>query len=470
MSRSVRIPATLLLLLAACAAGACKSSFDVHREVLRGQVAQGRWEQAAETLDSAASRDLYGARNELLWLFDRGTVAQAMGDHETAIDTLNRAEDIMDRKRGEDVGDVLGALLINDTLRRYTGDPYEDIYVNVIKMLAHLEAGVIDGGATVEARRIASKANMLRDRYLEIYPAARKKAQSEIGDARRGDSFSESAGFTPSWEVDPPASVAGTIAENEAGQFIESTLGLYLTAAVWMHAGEEGNQRVAAERLVQTIDLHRALMRGVDPADFADLAAREADENNVLVVALSGLGPTKTRFRFPPIIIDGAPIYFELPIVRPGPSAASRARVIVGFDDASPLALVEDLGQVAAENHRRQLPLTYLRTFVRAAVKALATREAVRAIEKKNDDDLVRLGVYVGALLVPGLTERADVRAWESLPAKAHVGMLSLPPGEHRVRIEWLNDAGFVVDESRVFTVEVGDRDGLRAVVARSPR
>jgi hypothetical protein len=365
---------------------------------------------------------------------------------------------------------VLGALLINDTLRRYTGEPYEDIYVNVLKMLAHLEAGVIDGGATVEARRIASKANMLRDRYLEIYPATRRKAIGEIGDAQRGGSISTSEGFVPSWVTDMPASVAGTVATNDAGQFIESTLGLYLTAAVWMHAGEPGNQRVAAERLAQTIGLHRELMRGVDPDDFADLATRAPGESNLLIVALSGLGPRKGAFRFPPIIIDGAPIYFELPVVRTGPGAASGARVIIGRDNASALALVEDLGQVAAENHRRQLPVTYVRTLARAAVKALATREAVKAIEDKNDDDLVRFGVNLAGLLVPVLTERADLRAWETLPGKAHVGMVSLPPGEHRVRVEWLTQGGWVVDESGVFDVVIEAPGEFRAIVVRSPR
>ena len=470
MVRYLRIPAILFLSGVLAALGACRSSFDVHRDNLRRLVGEGRWGEAAESLDRPDTKRLYGDRNELLWLFDRGSVAQAMGDHATAIDALNRAEDIMDRRRGEDIGDALGALLINDTLRRYTGEPYEDIYVNVLKLLAHLEAGVIEGGATVEARRIASKANMLRDRYLEIYPATRRKAIGEIGDAQRGDSFSMSEGFVPGWVADTPASVAGTVATNEGGRFIESTLGLYLTAAVWMHAGEPGNQRVAAERLAQTIELHKELMRGVDPSDFADLATRAPEEGNVLIVALSGLGPRKGAFRFPPIIIDGAPIYFELPIVRNGPGAASGARVIVGRDGASSLALVEDFGQVAAENHRRQLPLTYVRTLARAAVKALATREAVKAIEAKNDDDLVRFGVNLAGLLVPVLTERADVRAWETLPGKAHVGMIALPPGEHRVRVEWLAPGGRVVDESGVFDVVIESPGEFRAIVVRSPR
>lgn len=467
MVRSPHRPAILFLSALAATLGACRSSFDTHRDVLRGQVAQGRWEEAAESLDAPGTKDLYGTRNELLWLYDRGTVAQALGDSATTVETLNRAEAIMDTKRGENIGDVLSALLINDTLRRYTGEPYEDIYLNVFKMLAHMQAGVIDGGATVEARRLASKANMLRDRYLEIYPATRRRAARSIADAQRS---SRDRFLTPSLDPRLPAAVGGTVAENEHGEFIESTLGLYLTVAVWMQMDDPGNQRVAAERLAQTIGLHADLMRGVDPDDFADLATRTPDESNLLVVALSGLGPTKRVFRFPPLLIDGAPIYFELPVVRAGPSAAASARVIIDRDPPEQLAFVENIGEVAQENFRRALPLTYIRTLVRAAVKALAVREGVKAFEDRNDNDWGRLGVYIGALLVPGLTERADTRAWESLPGKAHVGMFALPPGTHRVRIEWMNSAGFVVDESQLFTVTVEREGDFRAVVARSPR
>ncbi len=470
MVRSPRNPAILFLCALATALGACRSSFDTHREVLRGQVAQGRWEEAAKSLDTPRTKDLYGSRNELLWLYDRGTVAQAMGDSTTTIDTLNRAEAIMDTERGENLGDVLSALLINDTLRRYTGEPYEDIYLNVFKMLAQLSAGQIDGGATVEARRLAGKANTLRDRYLEVYPATKRKAAQSIGDAQSAASSSASDRVLAALDAEFPAAVGGTVAENERGEFIESTLGLYLTAAVWMEVGEPGNQRVAAERLIQTIGLHEDLMRGVDPAAFADLPAQTPVDNNLLVVALSGLGPTKRVFRFPPIIIDGAPIYFELPILRAGPGAAASARVIIDRDPPQRLAFVEDIGQVAAENYRRALPLIYIRTLARAAVKALVVREGVKAFEDKNDNDWARLGVYIGALLVPGLTERADTRSWESLPGKAHVGMFSLAPGQHRVRVEWMNDAGFVVDESAVFTVTVEPGDELQTIVVRSPR
>lgn len=471
MVRVSRIATIAVCALAGLGAAGCRSAFDDHRDALRDMASRGRWDQAAASLDDASNRERYGERNRLLWLLDRGTVAQAMGDHEVALRTLNEAEDLMDRSMRESPGDVLAALLINDTLRRYTGEPYEDIYVNVIKMLAHLEAGAFEGGATVEARRIASKANLRRDQHLRLLPATRDAALRRLEDAERSQGAAPgSESYVPRYSMDLPPSVAGVVAENSQGEFIESTLGLFLTAAMWMHFGEAGNQRVAGERLVQTIDLHREIMSGVDPAPFAPLAHADPREHNLLLVATSGLGPTKVAFRFPPLIIDGAPIYFELPVVRRGASAAAGARAVIDNRRVVPLDLVEDLGRVAEENHRRALALTYIRTIARAATKAIATRAAVKHVERRNDDEWVRLGVNLAGLLVPGLTERADLRAWETLPGRAHVAIVGLGPGEHTVRIEWLGADGRVLDESRVHTVRVAREGEFRAVVARTPR
>ena len=280
--------------------GACRSAFDDHRSAVRSAAAQGRWDLAAASLDDPITRDRYGQRNHLLWLLDRGTVAQALGDHETSIRTLNEADDIMDRSMSESIGDVLGALLINDAVRRYTGEPYESIYVNVVKMLAHLEAGVFDGGATVEARRIATKANLQRDRYLRLLPATRDAALRRMEDAAQSRGAAPgSESYVPRYSVDLPPSVAGVAAENRQGQFIESTLGLFLTAAMWMHFGEAGNQRVAAERLVQTIHLHREFMTGVDPARSPRSRTPTALDHNLLLVATSGLGLTRPRSASP---------------------------------------------------------------------------------------------------------------------------------------------------------------------------
>ena len=44
----------------------------------------------------------------------------------------------------------------------------------------------------------------------------------------------------------------------------------------------------------------------------------------------------------------------------------------------------------------------------------------------------------IGGLLLVSQTEKADLRCWTFLPGQAHAGIAKVPPGEHRVRIEYL--------------------------------
>ena len=70
---------------------------------------------------------------------DRGAVALDLDDTQTTIEVLNEAEALMEQRRKRALLEDVAALTINDQLTTYLGEPYEDIYVNVLKMLAQLE-------------------------------------------------------------------------------------------------------------------------------------------------------------------------------------------------------------------------------------------------------------------------------------------------------------------------------------------
>lgn len=430
--------------------GGCASPFDEHRANVRELYGAGLFSEALAALDEPDARKRYGEKNAVLWWLDTGSAALFAGDHDRAVRSFSNAEVVMDRRREETLTESLGVLLINDRQRPYIGEPYEEMYLNVFKMLAHLQTGNIVGGATVEARRMATKANVLRDRYLEYESRARSAAGSAApGDAR------------------PPGDVA---AVNRAGEFIESPLGLFLTAATFMHSGETENKRVAARRLREVVRVQRGVVGPVDASAFEALEETTAADVNTLVVAFSGRGPHKEPFRFGPLLIDGAPIYFELPVLRWRESGAASARVVVDGDFTAPLSLVEDLSRVANENHRRQLPFIYLRTLVRAAAKSYGLREGVKAVERSTDNDWARIGAALGGLFLAAATERADLRCWETLPGRAFVALLDLNPGERTIHVEWLDAHGKTLRRSAPQTVYIPDDDGLTTLVSNWPR
>lgn len=123
--------------------------FAEHRGSMASLHARGQYEVAAKVLDE--KRKDYGRKNEVLWKLDRGATALALGDDATAIALLNEAEDEIERKRERSRGETIGQWVFNDTAAAYVAEPYEDLYLNVIKMAAQLQAGRIEGGATVES-------------------------------------------------------------------------------------------------------------------------------------------------------------------------------------------------------------------------------------------------------------------------------------------------------------------------------
>lgn len=426
---------------------ACTSSFDAAQARLRAEHQAGDFASAAETLDDPETIDAFGNRSRLLWLLDRGGVALANSDAARTVRTLEEAEKRIEAQRELTPSEQASQWIVNDSVVPYVAQPYEDIYINVFKMLAQLERGNLDGGATVEARRMANKSNILRDQYLRETRALQDKSGAGYAAAER-------------------SGAAQRFATPTGGEFIESPLGTFLSAITFMKVGDREFQRVAGRRLLQAMETQPKLFPDIDPRAFNSLSDLEPSSGNVLLVALTGCGPYLVARREGPIAVFSFPVYFELPELKLRGSAVSAVRIEVQdstgtIRDGGSLQLVENFGAVAAENFRRQFPLIYQRTMARYLVKAGATVIASEAVAQTQNDSgtqwMIRsIGGLIG-LAVLGATERADVRYWEFLPAKAFVGMLTLSPGSHRVRLHYFDNGGRRVAESPWREVAIPD-------------
>ncbi|MCH9058684.1 MAG: hypothetical protein IIB55_08660, partial [Planctomycetes bacterium] len=249
----------------ACAFALAGCGMREHRAELGRLHAVGAYEKAAELMDQPDIKSWYGKRDRLLWELDRGAIALALDDAGTTFEVLESAEQAIDRQFDESIGDTLSRWLLSDADTTYMPEPYEAVYVNVLKLLAHLETGVIQGGATVEARRLSRKSDRLRELFIRQRDALDERAPGVASEAAK----------------------RGWINTNERGEFIESTLGTYLTAVTFMETGQREFQRVAGRRLQDSITLQGGLIGEVDAAAFAGLWSVDPDAADVLVVAFA---------------------------------------------------------------------------------------------------------------------------------------------------------------------------------------
>jgi hypothetical protein len=460
--RSLRAALALLLTvpLAAC-------QFQQHREELGQLQAAGELDRALNILNDPRTQELYGPQDRLLLDLDRAALLFYRGQDDQAFAAFERAEAVIDSAANTtNAGDTALQWLLNDTYAKYVGEPYEDLYVNVFKLMGHLRQGRIDGAATVEARRLASKSTLLRDRFLAQSTQARDAWASRKGSPQ---------------QLDDAGTRTDLFDPTTGGTFIESPLGTYLSAVTFMKAGEPDLQGVAARRLQDAIGSQQALIGPARAEAFAGLASVQDRDANVLLVALAGRGPIKRAQRIGPIPLGDIPVYFELPLLRTFPAQTASVRVTLtptgaGAAQTVELNFIEDLGRVASENHRRQLPLIYTRTLIRAALKSAASFVVTEAVRKgqggpRRDADGEAILSVLAGLAVIAATERADLRCWTFLPGQAFVGLASAPPGTYDVTTAYLGAQGQTLDETTQRGVQISDAPGaLATMISRSSK
>lgn len=136
-------------------------------------------------------------KNALLWNLDNGMSAFMLGKYQQSIDALNATEAKFDRRRnlfGKSMGN-LGAVLINDNVKSYTGSIYESVFTNYYKALDYLLLGDAED-ARVEFNRANDRQRRAKEFYeKEIHKAVKKMRQQGSSKLSAQDSESQVEGI-----------------------------------------------------------------------------------------------------------------------------------------------------------------------------------------------------------------------------------------------------------------------------------
>ena len=421
---------------------------------LRHHLMEGDFDAALHLLSRSSKA---APRDELHRRLQLGVVLHAAGRYAESNEALEWAEREAEERYTRSVTRAVGSLVVNDGVLAFVPTPPERAMVPYYRMLNYLALGDMQE-ALVEARRAGAllagrepKDGCGGEPFLEYLSGLVFQAAGERNDAlvslRRAEA--EFGACAAKEEIAPPPLLGADLvrAARDAGvrAVADSAARRYGVPSTTADAGdlvvvvEHGWVAHRAHR-----DLHVPLfpeeaeaLEGSEGEGFEAAAARVSTRllENALQEAAWGHSYDDHPVSQWAAAMEGAHVLkLSWPAYRRDAVRAAEARVRV--DDTVVVApVVEDVSGSVVRAFDGTRPLVLTRAVARSFTRYVAARE----LEKKAEEKGGEVAAFVAgrlANLAGNALERADLRSWSLLPDRISVARLSLPPGEHTVRVE----------------------------------
>ena len=393
------------------------------------QIERQEYNTAEQLLVKNWKNDVYRYKDRVLYNLELGTVRHFSGDYRSSFEAFKEAENFIDDLYTKSVSRAIQSFIVNDNVLAYDGEDYEDIYLNMFNTLNFLHLNNLES-ALVESRRIAYKLEQLDIRYEGLVNALSRADTTEFNEWKAGNTNVES-----------------------------SSLGHFLSGVLFSKTGNPDDARIEAEKLSKSLDRQEINFNSLlTLPDSLIQQINRPDTYNTLLVTFSGKTPEKVQYDTR-IYLEESDFYlkFSLPKLRMRPTNVRSVRAII--DDSAPKSvhLIEEMDRIAAEVYKVKMPVIYARTVVRSLLKALSTQSFNSDNDDGNDEDgnktLEKALNFLGKI-GQEVTEKADLRGWQTMPGKAYVQLLQLPEGEHTVTIEYVGPYGTLHQEDKTIHIK----------------
>ncbi|TVR70276.1 MAG: hypothetical protein EA427_06260 [Spirochaetaceae bacterium] len=437
--KGVRFAITTVLLAVALAG--CASTRNTLFVEADDAVRDADYSRALQIVESNQDR-MYTSRDGVLFYLDTGMLLHYDGEYRESTERLEEAERLIEEYFTRSISQAAATFLINDAMRDYGGEDFEDIYLNVFKALNFLGEGRTES-ALVEARRINIKLNLLEDKYQSL-----------------------AAGYARAEEADGPEIRPG---EN---RFYNSALARYVSLVLNRAEGNADGVRIDWQFVQEAFRQQSNLYDFPLPLD--ESTARMPADSRLSVLAFAGRSPVKlaqtlwiltgdnmvtiiyaeederlgripqglASFYFPGVE-GGYRFKFELPRLHPRGSEVTHIRVVADGRVLGEVEMLENMEEIALDTYRIKEPIVFIKTVTRTLVKSLVGARAGQAMRQAGSESGTAIGMIAGILgsiateIVLDASEQADLRVSRYFPAYAYVGEWDLPAGEYEIDVEY---------------------------------
>ena len=408
----------------------CAGGPDAYVQVDNG-VRTGSYDRALSSINDEngkARKLIYTSKNQILLYLDRGMINHYAGFYTESTGDLATAERLIEEAFTKSISQEIGSFLANDNVKDYSGEDYEDLYINVFNSLNYYHNNNLEG-ALVEIRRLNEKLLFLSDKY--------ERAKEKVLKSNR--------------DIDPQN------LPMEATQFSNSALARYLGILFYRSIGRPDSARIDYEELLKAYELAPEVYANRVPSSVEDELLVPQGMGRLNIIAFTGLSPVKAEenLYIPlPLMPPNNMARLAFPVMVNRPQTIQWAEAVLGTGERFRLELLENMSSVARETFKSRYGLTILKTTARTITKSLASAAIARAASGENNKN-EGLGSLIGIMgrIFSDVSEQADTRLSRYFPNLALVGGINLRPGNYSLKVNFYGSGGLEFSETREITI-----------------
>lgn len=412
---NVRISRALLLLVLSSVfvLQGC-SHYSQKSQGVRNKLQSGRPDLALREFEQQS----HDASDKVLTHLHKGMLKRMTGAYASSNKDFEVAKKEMKDLYSTSVTKSIGSAIVNDSVRDYAGDRYEQILLHSYMALNYIAQGKID----------SARVEML---------------QADVKMREWGETPLE----------DPFVRYLSGIVYEALGEYDQALVSYRKAVKVYKSTISQHGLSVPNQlkhdllRMLSYEDLGNELKQY--EKEFGIKFSRRADKDKGYLIAVldNGLGPVKSQNTirtWSPMVNQR--LKLALPTYKGRARATKRARVVIN-DMSYNFDTVENIDGMARKALQEEMPAITVRALARMVIKHKASKEA-----EKRGGGLLGLAFKIGGLV----SEIADTRNWSSLPQEIQLIRIPLNPGQYNARIEIMGNGGVIDSMNHSVTVKKG--------------
>ncbi len=390
----------------------CSCAPQFKYEILQSTMKAGNCPGAAELVKN--NKKEYGKKAQLLFMLDSGMINLQCGNYDLACKHFSDAEELSAQLWTKSISKGAASMVTNDLIIPYGGEDFERAMINLFSAIAYIKKGEYDEAMT-DCRRL--------DTLLSDYNSKYKNKSVYKEDALG-------------------RYISGVLSEADR-EYSEAYIFYY--EAFNAYKSYNSSYGTATPAI-----LFEDLLRVAGPADKLSEARaligkkikyikhRKAKKlGKIVMIHLNGKGPKKIENKYS-VITHTGPISIAFPKYVASPPVCHYSKLVVKSDTktyASKAVLFEDINKIALKSLADRKVRTTAKAIARAIAKQAVVNASSKQVEKKYGAGWGLAAKIVGKVAASA-TEKADTRAWRTLPGEINVTRTFVPPGNYQVLVE----------------------------------